>query len=107
MLHISFGLWEPVQPAIALPKHHAGSIAAEAAPTAMRGGGDDMTDAEHELERAHALREALLRELLDGWEDAGIRGLCAEGRFEAAVGALRALDLAALLAALPGRAAPG
>lgn len=66
-----------------------------------------MTDATRDLQLAAALRDALLRELLDAWEDAGIRGLCAEGRFEAAVGALRSLDLAATLAALPGRGSPG
>jgi hypothetical protein len=66
-----------------------------------------MTDADRELERAHALRDALLRELLAAWEDAGIRGLCAEGRFEAAAGALRTIDLAALLAALRDDGRPG
>lgn len=66
-----------------------------------------MSDATRDLQLAAALRETLLRELLDAWEDAGIRGLCAEGRFEAAVGALRSLDLAAALAALPGRGSPG
>lgn len=57
---------------------------------------------ERELQRAHAVREALLRRLLEAWEDAGIRGLCAEGRFEAAVGALRTADLRAILAGMPG-----
>jgi hypothetical protein len=65
-----------------------------------------MTDPARDLELAAAVHDAVLRELLDAWEDAGIRGLCAEGRFEAAVGALRSLDLAAVLATLPGRNLP-
>jgi hypothetical protein len=31
------------------------------------------------------------------YEDAGVQGLCAEGRWEAAVGALRTVDLTPLL----------
>lgn len=49
-------------------------------------------------ERTHAfmssdaihLREAILAELADAYEDAGFRGLCDEGRWEAALGAVRA-----------------
>ncbi len=36
------------------------------------------------------VRADLLATLLGAWEDAGVRGLCGEGRFEAAVGAVRA-----------------
>ena len=43
---------------------------------------------------AEAVRRAVLDALMDAYDDAGVRGLCAEGRFEAAVGAARALDLA-------------
>ncbi|GMV05078.1 MAG: hypothetical protein AMXMBFR53_13580 [Gemmatimonadota bacterium] len=39
-----------------------------------------------------AVRDVCLRAALDAWEDAGLRGLCAEGRWEAAVGAIRSLE---------------
>lgn len=35
---------------------------------------------------------------MDAYEDAGVQGLCAEGRWELAVQAMRALDLDAALA---------
>ena len=44
-------------------------------------------------EAAEAARAACIREALRAWEDAGISGLCHEGRFEAVIGALRVLDL--------------
>lgn len=44
---------------------------------------------------AEAVREACLRELLSAYEDAGMQGLCGEGRWEHAVAAVRRLDLAA------------
>lgn len=34
-----------------------------------------------------------MRAALAAYEDAGIRGLCEEGRWEAAIGALQSLDL--------------
>lgn len=37
-------------------------------------------------------RDACLAVLLDAWEDAGVRGLCAEGRWEAAIDAVRRFD---------------
>ena len=40
----------------------------------------------------HALKPSL-----QAYEDAGIQGLCAEGRWEAAIDALRAVELAPLL----------
>lgn len=40
-----------------------------------------------------ALREALIQVALEAWEQAGISGLCAEGRWEAAISALRVFDL--------------
>ncbi len=39
------------------------------------------------------LREACVRAALEAYEDGGIRGLCAEGRFELAMDAIRALEL--------------
>lgn len=46
---------------------------------------------------AKQIRDACLEAILQAYEDAGLQGLCAEGRWEAAVGALRTLDLAPLL----------
>lgn len=43
------------------------------------------------------VRAACLEAALAGYEDAGIRGLCAEGRWEAALAAMRHLDLSAAL----------
>ena len=46
---------------------------------------------------AKRIRDACLKAVLQAYEDAGMQGLCAEGRWEAAVDALRTLDLAPLL----------
>jgi hypothetical protein len=48
-------------------------------------------------EFAKRIRDACLEALLQAYEDAGIQGLCAEGRWEAAVGALKTVELAPLL----------
>ncbi len=42
---------------------------------------------------AEEARAACVEVLIRAWDDAGVRGLCGEGRFEAAVGALRTLDI--------------
>jgi hypothetical protein len=46
---------------------------------------------------AKRVREACLEAIIQAYEDAGIQGLCAEGRWEIALGALRTLDLASVL----------
>jgi hypothetical protein len=46
---------------------------------------------------AKRIRNACLEAVLQAYEDAGMQGLCAEGRWEAAVSALQSLDLAPLL----------
>ncbi len=46
---------------------------------------------------ANRVRDRCVEALLRAYEDAGMQGLCAEGRWEAAVGALRALDLAPIV----------
>jgi len=48
---------------------------------------------------AAAVRDACARAAIDAYEDAGTQGLCAEGRFEAAVGAIERVDLAAIVGA--------
>lgn len=50
-----------------------------------------------QLTLAEAVRQACLDALLEAYEDAGVQGLCAEGRLEAAVGAVRSLDLKPLI----------
>ncbi len=46
---------------------------------------------------AEAVRNACLQAALRAYEDAGISGLCQEGRWEYAVDAIKSLDLAAVL----------
>ena len=46
---------------------------------------------------AKRIRDACLQAALQAYEDAGIQGLCEEGRWEAAVGALKTVELAPLL----------
>jgi len=49
---------------------------------------------------AKRIRDTCIEAALQAYEDAGIQGLCAEGRWEAAVGALRKVELAPLLGEL-------
>jgi hypothetical protein len=46
---------------------------------------------------AKRIRHACIEAVLQAYEDAGVQGLCAEGRWEAAVNALRTVELAPLL----------
>lgn len=50
-----------------------------------------------DLELAEAIRAACLSAAIASYEDAGLQGLCPEGRWEAAIGAIQALDLRPLL----------
>jgi len=43
---------------------------------------------------ARRVRDACLEATLRAYEDAGMQGLCAEGRWEAAIGALKTVELA-------------
>ncbi len=54
---------------------------------------------------ATAVRDACARAAIDAYEDAGTQGLCLEGRFEAAVGAIERVDLAAIVGAAAAAAA--
>jgi len=47
------------------------------------------------------VREALIRTALEAYADASMQGLCAEGAWEAAVSAMRRLDLRLAVADLP------
>lgn len=50
-----------------------------------------------EFQLAEVVREACMRAALEVYESAGISGLCAEGRWELAVQAIRVLDLEPLI----------
>lgn len=52
-----------------------------------------------------AVRQACIEAALAAYEDAGIAGLCAEGRWEAAVSAMQSLDVKRLAPA-PGPSTP-
>lgn len=52
---------------------------------------------ESERQLAERVRAACVRAALDAYEDAGLSGLCAEGRWEYAIGVLGQLDLEPLL----------
>lgn len=56
-----------------------------------------------EISMAGAVREACLRGAAEAYEDAGLRGLCVEGRWNCAMDALRRLDLGAVLLETPHR----
>jgi hypothetical protein len=62
---------------------------------------DGMTRQESRRRLAEAVRQACLKAAREGYENAGISGLCEEGRWECAVDAIRALDIEAVIAALP------
>jgi uncharacterized protein YeaO (DUF488 family) len=68
--------------------------------TRRRAGEEEMMAAHeraHDHDRLEAVRRACLRAAADAYEDAGIRGLCVEGRWEAALDAVRVLDLRAIV----------
>ncbi len=46
---------------------------------------------------ARQVREACLRAACDGYEQAGLGGLCAEGRWEMAIDSIRSVDLGAVV----------
>ena len=54
---------------------------------------------------AERIRAACLKALLEAHEDAGVQGLCAEGRWEAAVSALERLDVCKLVEPPPPKPA--
>ncbi len=55
-----------------------------------------MGDSEERLELAERVRRACVEAALAGYEDAAHSGLCHEGAWEAAISALRRVDVAAL-----------
>jgi hypothetical protein len=59
---------------------------------------DEGYPTEEQLRIAETIRAACIKAALEGYEDAGMHGLCHEGAWECAVDAMRALNLKALLA---------
>jgi len=55
---------------------------------------------EEHVQRVEAVRQACIAAALQAYEDAGISGLCHEGRWEYAVDAMRRLPLRPLVQAL-------
>ena len=53
---------------------------------------------EQQRRLARLVRDACVQAALDAYEQAGMSGLCHEGAWECAVGAMRSLDLDAVLA---------
>ena len=49
------------------------------------------------LELAAAVRDACIAVAKEAYEAAGISGLCAEGRWEVAIGAMQSLDVQAII----------
>ena len=56
---------------------------------------------DRDTELAERVRRAVVEAAIAGWEEASLAGLCGEGAWEAAVGRMRAVDLAALVEAQP------
>jgi hypothetical protein len=54
---------------------------------------DNFVMAPSPRETAEAVRQACIAAALAAYEEAGVLGLCAEGRWEAAISALQSLDL--------------
>lgn len=56
---------------------------------------DEILEAQREA--AESTRRALVEVALKAYEEAGLSGLCEEGRWEVAIGAMRSYDVAPLL----------
>jgi hypothetical protein len=59
-----------------------------------------MDQRESQRRLAEAVRDACGKAAQEAYENAGISGLCEEGRWECAISAIRALDLEAVINAL-------
>lgn len=59
-----------------------------------------------QMELAEAVRRACVDAALAAYEDAGLQGLCAEGRWEAAVAAIRRLELRSIIPAASRESKP-
>ena len=59
-----------------------------------------MNEINRKQQIADAVRAACLQVAREAYENAGLSGLCEEGRWECALGAIRSLDLAAVVAGI-------
>ncbi|OGI52748.1 MAG: acetyltransferase [Candidatus Muproteobacteria bacterium RIFCSPLOWO2_01_FULL_60_18] len=59
-----------------------------------------MNQRESQRRLAEAVRDACRKAAQEAYENAGVSGLCEEGRWECAVSALRSLDLEAVIDAM-------
>lgn len=57
----------------------------------------DPMDSNAALELAEAVRDACREAVAEAWEDAGVQGLCAEGRCEVAIGAIERIALKSIV----------
>lgn len=60
-----------------------------------------MNQRESQRRLAEVVRDACGKAAQEAYENAGISGLCEEGRWECAVAAIRALDVEAVINRLP------
>jgi hypothetical protein len=61
-----------------------------------------MSGQDVEWKIAESVRAACLKAAQDAYENAGVSGLCQEGRWECAIAAIRSLDLESVIKTLPG-----
>ena len=64
-------------------------------------------DTRQKLELAEMVRRTCVEAAIEGYEHAGMSGLCREGAWEAAISAMRMVDLTALLNSVDVDSAPG
>jgi hypothetical protein len=60
-----------------------------------------MNELAAQLELARAVRDTCVRAALEACEDARTAGLCWEGAWDAAIGAIRAIDIERIVRAAP------
>ena len=60
-----------------------------------------MNQRESQRRLAEAVRDACRKAAQEAYENAGISGLCEEGRWECAISAIRLLDIDAVIVAFP------
>ncbi len=60
-----------------------------------------MNEMDSKYQLVEAVRDACLKAAREAYENAGISGLCEEGRWECALTAIGSLDIGAVIAALP------
>jgi hypothetical protein len=61
-----------------------------------------MYEMDSKYQLVEVVRDACLKAAREAYENAGISGLCEEGRWECAVAAIRSIDLEAIINAMPG-----